>query len=357
MAPKGSKRNAQAVQAQQQAAPEPKKPKLDPNVVGVVDAIRQAELPEECRAMLIAMAPSCFSTPVNKRHESQAVVASWIEQVLNGVRAKLQDALDEAETEAAGEERTKEGLNASVADAKAALSAGEETIAVKEASLAEAAQAVKLAEAAVRDAQEAQKQGEARLVEASKEKEALEAALKDDIQFLKDEEGFQAEQAAQRLEASLAPIAQRLGLEASLALALPAVCSRPPAERGPFDQKVLEQLEASIGGRLAELEGELQASASATGEHAAAITVAQDRVQAAEEERRVAAAEREEAEAQRGQLAASLTEAEAAAEAFTKGRGSATEAREEKAAALQNFTGYNIECFNLLCNNPAHAGA
>jgi len=253
MAPaKGAKRAGQAKAApdakKQKAAapPEPKKPKLDPLMVGVMEGIKQAEdLPEDCREMLTAMVPNCFGTPASKRHESQAMVVSWIGEVLNGVRVKLQESHDAATSHVAGAGRTKEDLDSRVAEAKAALAASQEALVAREAAVSET---------------------------------------------------------AQRLEALRG--------------------NQPRAQDAP---------EASAP------EGALRG---------------------AEEVQKAAVSARDVAQAERQLREADLVAAEAAVKAFAKTHGGqATSAIKQKEEALQNFTAHNLECFNMLRDKAAPAGA
>mmetsp|Transcript_114627 Transcript_114627/g.319192 ORF Transcript_114627/g.319192 Transcript_114627/m.319192 type:complete len:354 (-) Transcript_114627:126-1187(-) len=348
MAPKGTKRSPKAV-----ASPEPKKAKADPLLVGVLDALRQAEgLPEGCRAMLAAGAPAGLGTPVAERHELQAMLVSWIGEVVDGTKAKLQEALDEADEEEKGAEVKKQGLEGKVADAKAALEAEDASVATKESEMNEATKAAEAAKAALAEAQEKQKQGDAKMMEATKEKEGLEQALDKDFMVLKKEEGFQVPQAEKSVQA-LTPIAKRLSLDQSLRVAMPAVAAKLPAERGTFDHLVLDQLEKALTSKVQELREQLEAGKPAMEERASAVQAAQSSSNAAEERQQAASAALAAAREQRGQAATALSEAEAAVAAFVAGRGAAKAAREEKDAALQNFIGYNVECFTMLRDKAA----
>jgi len=333
---RGTKRSAMA-----QAAPEQKKPRADPNLAGVLEAIEKAEaLPEGCRALLAAVAPNCFTAPGGERHEHQATLVSWIGDALDGVRARLQEAVDEASSEAAGADGTKGSLESSVSAAQAALVAAMEGVVAERAASAEASEGVSVAKAKLSEAQAAQDQAAHKAEELRKEREALEAALK----LGKEEDCFDAQQ----LTAALVATAQQLGLEPSLVVALPAVCAKPPSERGTFDAAVLQQVEAGIEAKVRELSAELEAASSSEDERRAAAEAARGGLLAAEQRSQAAMQQLEAAEARKGQAEAAFGEAEAAVEAFVQGRAPEEESRRQKVAALQSFTDYNLACFAVL---------
>lgn len=338
-------------------APAEKRAKQDPLMAGIADAIGQAkDLPDSCRTMLLAAVPGCLGTPSEERHECQTALVSWIGEVVDGVRAGLQESLDEADAAEARAAEAKAGLDGKAADAKASLQERDEEVSAKGAALKDAREATVGAKAALAEALEGQKAGDARLVEAEEEKKGLEEALEQRIAQLKEVEGFQA-QAAEAHLAVLMPIAKRLALDDSLVVALPAVAARPPSSRGAFDCMVLDQLEASLHGQVAKLASELDAGAPAAADRAASAAAAQDELKVAEDAERAAADALAAANGAQADAAVALREAEAAVDAFVSGRKAEVKAREAKAFALQNFGGYNAECFATLRDRKAVAGA
>jgi len=336
---------------------EAKKPKLDPLLTGVVDAIRQAEgLTEACRSMLTAGVPGCFATPADERHEHQAMMISWISRIMDGVKSKLQEAVDTADADEAVADEKKKELEVKVEEAKAALSAEGEAVTAKEASLKEASDAAAAAKTELREREAAQRQAGAGVEKAAKEKAALDNVLEQDVAFLKKEEGFDPKEAAKHMK-TLVPIAKRMGIDESLMVALQPAAAKLPAERGAFDNMVLGELEGAIQKKADELGEQLKAAEPAREEQAAAVSAAKSSLEAAEETRTAAATALTTAQAQQSQAADALKDAESALQAFTKERKTAVTAREEKAAALQNFIGYNVECFQMLCNKAAPGGA
>mmetsp|Transcript_117957 Transcript_117957/g.328682 ORF Transcript_117957/g.328682 Transcript_117957/m.328682 type:complete len:354 (+) Transcript_117957:71-1132(+) len=334
--------------AKEPAAPRQKKARKDPVLAGVLDAIGQAkDLPDSCRAMFAAVAPRCLATPASERDKAQAAVVSWIEEVLGGVRARLQAVLDAADAQAADTDKARQSLEAKVAEAKAELTAKEEVVATKESSLTESSQAMVAAKGKLQEAREVETQGEAKLAEVRKEKQSFDTALEESIRFLREEEGFEAEQARQHSEALL-PLAKRLGLDESMVLALPPVAVRRPSQRGQFDGMVLEQLEASLRDKVTALDAELGAGVEANRALTEAVTAAHAGVAAAEEGQRTASDALAAALEERRLAAAALAGATAALDANLREHAPELADREAKKNALQHFVSYNVECFNTL---------
>jgi len=174
MAPRGSKRAGQGA-----AAEASKKPKLDSMMVGVVNALQQAsELPEDCRTMLEASVPGCFSPPAI---ELQRLMVKWIGETIERVEARLRQAVDDEDAKVAKAEATNAEAEKAVSDAKGILETKETDLAANKTAIIEAAQAVKSAKAGLTEAQVAQKKGDASLAEAGKRKEEYEGALKDHV--------------------------------------------------------------------------------------------------------------------------------------------------------------------------------
>lgn len=346
-AAKGSKRQSKA------PATEAKKQKTDPTLSTVIQSIEKADLPESCRALLTAVAPTCFASAANERHPHQATIVSWIGDVLDGMRAKLQDAVDEANQAASGADATKEGLEGKVKESTDALSASMEAIVVAANGLTASTEGVTAAKTGVSGAQIEQVKAIGKVEVLKKEKQTLESALSDDLQLLKQEEGFQADKHAK----TLTPIAKKLRLEESLVVALPAACSKPPSARGPFDTAVLDQVESGIMSKVKELEAELAAATSAEDDAKQALAAAQADLEGAQQKKQAAQDGLEAAEAQKTHAKTALSEAEAALVAFNRSRAPEEKLRKEKVSALENFTSHNLECFKTLKDKEAPAAA
>lgn len=353
MAPsKSGKRSAAA-----QAAEDAKRAKADPCMAGVLDALKQAEsLPEDCRAMLSAGVAGSLGTPAAERHEHQSMLVKFIGEVIDGVQGRLQEAVDSANTEQATADEKKQELETKVEEAKARLTEEDENIANKKAALAMAVQGVTDAVEKLRAAHQAQRTGDTKMLEAAKDKQMLETTLERDIGYLKREEGFQPSQASKHVDA-LVPIAKRLGLDDSLLAAMPASCTKAPGDRGGFDTMVVSSLETNLRENVSRLAAELEAGYGSKEERAAMVTAAQGNADAAEERRQIASAELEATKEDQARAATAVRDAEAAVRAFIKAQGTLAQNCRDKADALRNFIDYNVECFKMLRDKAAPAGA
>jgi len=280
---------------------------------------------------------------------------SWVGDVIAGVQERLNAELTAAEEALATAERTRAELRQREAEAVAALTQRQEAVKAKEAELASRSEVVQTAKIQLSEAKEAQRIGDASLVETRKDKEVLDAALEGNVRPLREAGAFKAEDVEGHVSA-LMPLARKLGLEDSLLTALPAACACPPDRRGSFDGMVVDQLEENLKRRVAELAGVLDGGAGAAGERAAAVAAAQQALDTASDVQQAAAAELVAAQAEQLRGAEALMAAETAQGAQASEVGTATEARDKKAVELQNFTGYNLECFHALRDKATPAG-
>lgn len=345
------KRGAQVVAAE----PETKRAKLSPLVSGVADAIGQADgLTKSCHAMLIAGLPGTLETPANERHEHQATFVSWVEDIMSGVHEKLKSKVDAAEEALLAADRTKGEFESKVSEAKAVLSQKQEAVEAQQADLAARSEAVQAAKAHVVEVQEAATKFNATLSDTRVEKEEVDGAMQGSICALTDVELFKAEEVSKHVSL-LVPLARRLALDDSLLTALPSACAGSPDKRGSFDKMVIDQLRAHLDKRLAVLQEILDKAAGTIQEHTAAVTAAQEGLASASIAQQSAATELVKAQSEQAQAADAVAASEGSAQKQLAECLAATEARDKEAMALQNFTGYNMECFNTLRDQVARA--
>ena len=328
----------------QVAEPAAKKAKADPHLAGVVEALEKAaDLPDSCRKMLLACIPHCFSAPPEERHVSQAEATRMIGEVIQGVESALCKAADDQSARVVEVEASKSGLQAALTQAEAALAAAEEEIQAKTTTLEEATAAVQSAKTSVRDAEEAQRAGDAELLQAQQSKAALEKGIESDLRAIVEglgepEEHFQA----------LLPLLSGLGLDESLMSALPSTCKKTAADRGSFDAMVLEQLGARLKEQAVSLAGVVEEATPAAQARAFAVEAAQAELQKAEEAEKRAVEALEVARAGQQAAAAGAAAAKEKVDAFEPEYTQATQERDAKAGALENFRLYNVACFEQL---------
>merc|ERR1719343_468961 len=340
MAPKKTAKRGGAKVAELAA----KKARVDPHLAGVVEALEQAtDLPEGCRKMLLACIPHCFSAPPEERHASQAEATRMIGEVIQGVETALRKAADDESAKVVEVEASKSGLQAALTQAEAALAAAAEEVQAKTATLEEATAAVQSAKASVRDAEGAQRAGDVELLQAQQSKATLEKGIESDFQAIVEglgepEEHFRA----------LLPLLSGLGLDESLMSALPSTCKKAAAERGSFDAMVLEQLGARLREQSASLARVVEEATPAAQARASAVEAAQAEFHKAEEAEKRAVEDLEVARAGQQAATAGAAAAKERVDAFEPEYTQATQERDAKAGALENFRLYNVACFEQL---------
>merc|ERR550532_1754789 len=113
--------------------------------------------------MLEAGVPGCLGQPVNERHELQNSMVKWIGETIEGVEARLRQAVDDEAAKVAQAQAAKAEAEKAVGDAKGILEAKDADLVANKTAHKEAAQAVKSAKAGLTEAQAAQKKGDASL--------------------------------------------------------------------------------------------------------------------------------------------------------------------------------------------------
>jgi len=340
--------------------PETKRAKLSPLVAGVAEAMGKAKnLSKSCHEMLIAGLPGALETPASERHDHQATIISWVGEVLSEVHEEFKSNLASAEEALVAADRTKGELEDNLSEARAVLAQRHEAVKAQQGKLASCSEAVQAAKACLCEAQRAEAEFNDSLAETREEMDTLDGALQGSIRSLVEAEIFRAEEVAGHLSV-LTPLARRLALDDSLLMALPSACICSPDRRSSFDSMVIDQLQAGLSKRVTELTEILDRAKATVDGHAAAVASAQQGVHGASNELQSIAAQLVEAQSEHFQASEAVAAAEAAGHAHASELSVATEARDKGAVELQNFEGYNMECFNTLRNKvaqAAHGGA
>jgi len=348
MAPKGSKRQGPKRASQAATSEANKKPKLDSTMLGVVEGLRQAtDLSEGCRAMLEACVLTCLGSPANERHEVQSSMVTCIGEALEEAEIRLRQVVDDETAKVAkAEEACKQGEH-DISNAKGTLEVKNTDLAEKEDARNAALQSAKSAKVALTEVLTAQTKGDASLAEAGKHKGEFEVALKDHVGYLKEADGFDAKIAKTHANQAMR-IAKKLELDNSLLTALATACATAPSQRGSFDIMVISELENSFQRKIDALTEEMNTGSEATASRMAAVTAAEQVVQAADSVTKEAEAALAAARTAQAEAAAGLREAEQGSKVKAAEQ---TEAEESKKAAeqvLENFVGNNMLCFSTL---------
>jgi len=187
---------------------------------------------------------------------------------------------------------------------------------------------VSAANALLAEKVETQRMGDSVMLQLEEDKTAVEKGINSDAKAITEGQIDCAE-----LLATL----ERLKCDESLIKALPATCSRAPADRGAFDGMVLDQLDTSLAQKLAEIVKHIEAEQAGVKERAGAMSTAKEEVEAATTLQAKAAEEQALAEACQAEASAVVDSAKAALAAHEPVELDAAALREQKALALDDF--------------------
>merc|ERR1712048_842103 len=145
------------------------------------------------------------------------------------------------------------------------------------------------AKADLQEKKEQQRTGLIAVDEATKLKSALDKVLEVDLKAIVEGE-FTAADADTHYK-SLEPSLGDLILDDSLKTALPITCVKPKAERGAFDNMVIEELQKAFSKKTAELSQTLAEAGPKKAERDAIVEAAETHVKDAEDSQKKAAEE------------------------------------------------------------------
>merc|ERR1712187_30565 len=152
---------------------------------------------------------------------------------------------------------------------------------------------------------------------------------------------------------TLEPVFCDLILDDSLKTAMPLTCVKPAAERGAFDNMVIEQLEKKFGDKATELSKMLDEAAPKKAERDAAAEAAEVRVKDVQAAKQAAVEELASAKASVKDASDAVTKAQVNLDAYEPERMKATEEKEAKSDFLNNFRQNIKGYFELLCDHEA----
>eukprot|EP00928_Gymnodinium_smaydae_P090613 TRINITY_DN74399_c0_g1_i1.p1 TRINITY_DN74399_c0_g1~~TRINITY_DN74399_c0_g1_i1.p1 ORF type:complete len:399 (-),score=124.48 TRINITY_DN74399_c0_g1_i1:83-1279(-) len=357
MAPKNAKRSAQ----NSKDAPAPKSAKVaksanDSLLEPVLEAIQQAEhLPGACKHMLLTIAPRCLTTPSDERDEVLARSVAMIGEVIEARRQVMQGLIDE-EVAGMGEmEKTKQKLDESVQEAEARLASALEVLEAKKLALTEAETVTSEKQVTLNEKKTTQQEEDAAINAARKEKAEYEAAFNDHFKTLRDQE-LEYAKAHQHQEAILV-YAKAMNLEASLLSSMPNACTKPPSQRGAFDQMVFQELEKEFVDHMKKLDDKIADGAPAAAERAQAVEAADAEFLAASATQRSAAEAAATAEGSRADCEERLASEREALRRHAPEYEQAAKRRDERVAALSQFEKLNVACFTDLRDRVAKVSA
>lgn len=109
-------------------APQQKKAKVDPRVASVKQTIESADLPEPCKAMLLAMLPHSLCVPKDLRSDSQSRAVEMINEVYDAIELKLKNTAEKESAKVTEIEASKDSVDAAYTEAESRHSATTATV-------------------------------------------------------------------------------------------------------------------------------------------------------------------------------------------------------------------------------------
>jgi hypothetical protein len=340
MVAKGVKRSEEGT------APPQKKTKVDPKIASVKQTIESADLPEPCKAMLLAMIPHSLDVHQNLRCEAQSRAVDMIGEVYDAIELKLKNVAESESAKVTEIEASKDTMEAALAEAETRHSATTATVESCKAALAQCFSTANERKLALAAAEESERTGNAPGFIAEEEHRGLQSALDEHLKVLK--EGSWETGSAKRHLDALLPLATKLTDE-SLVTALPSTCIKPPAERSTFDNMVIDQLESSLMSRLTQLSSSVEAEKPAKAQRAAEVATAQHLLKEAENAQQKASDDTASALSAQKDALAVLELARTDVVAFKPTLRKAKEAADEAQAELELFhDNCRVGCFDSL---------
>lgn len=333
-----------------------KRAKLDPMVVGVMDALEaSADLNPTCKAMLRAACPLSLGLPADKRHESHNDVVSMIDEVLTSSARNLEFAVGAVEDKTAALETKKCELAQTVQGEESQLNSLIEAVKAAQQEAEAASLVATKADEVFRQCLEAQREGDKDANVLNEEQVCLKNATEQHLKPVQFEE--LEEPVAQKHAQVLQSLTQRLTLDEALIASLPKACTKVKSSRGVFDVMVLDAFAEILGSQLASIDEKLQAELPGVAARAEALAEALRGVEATAE------AHKGNADALRAALAAEKEQrtvvavAEAAVLASEVEIAKVGKDHSSASSAFEDFKTWPLECFYMLKNKVSVAEA
>mmetsp|Transcript_125136 Transcript_125136/g.221779 ORF Transcript_125136/g.221779 Transcript_125136/m.221779 type:complete len:379 (+) Transcript_125136:75-1211(+) len=354
MAPKNAPKRGRPMKdaPRAKAAQIEKAPKADPMLAGIFDAVSRADLPEQCKQMMMAIVPCSLGVAADQRHDAQEAVIGMIERMFEEIKAKMTADIEEQKGLMAAAESKKENSAEAVAEVQSRL-------AVSEASSTEKMKLLEAADSVVKEkleflgaAKNRQAEGDKAWAPVKTEKEQYENADKAEFKFLLEGEPREEDEVKKQYDV-VKPLFDKLGLDVSLAASVFTAISKAPSDRGQFDNMVAEQLTKEWKDKMTKLEEQLTAGAPAKSERAEVVQAANGELEKAQAEQSGAQAELTVAKEAAAAVTNELKVAQAALSSSEAELKKASQAVDAKVAELQQFEAFNVECFTTLKNKTS----
>lgn len=266
-----------------------KKAKRDPMAEQfreIILAWEKAPVSEKVKRMLSEILPCSLGEFSDKRHKFQQDVVEAVAGIMAEAEAAFTKEISDARAQQDEAARDKPLREKEVSEATVRVEAAKLETQRLKVKLADSAVAFRAKTASLAEAEEAKKLDAQKSQEAEKKKGDFETALQD-LNFLKTISAEEAE-AHEKLH-ELVKLLKKHQFEEAVMISLPVALAKVPETRGKFDLMTIAQLEDEIGKRASEQESILIAAEPGQEKCRAAVQEAQEHLDRARAEQRVAA--------------------------------------------------------------------
>jgi len=338
-----SSRNKRTSSATERQA---KRQKQDPMLEGITSTINMASLPSPVKSLLVTLAPPSFTTPLDQRHELQAMTVRMVSEVFDGVLKGMNDVVAEKVAANAAVDQQRVELEGRLREAEAATAAAAEVLVANKSAQADITQTVEGKRLELEEARRRQQAGDGDYNVNVKASETYRSFLEKEMREVMsgDTDVSQCEAHFRTLQPLLVP----LNLDASLSSTLPITFSTRSADRSGFSVIVFQALMDALEKHHAELESIVAAGAGGVAERAAAVEEAA-KLHAEWVERQETLAEAIALAEQAGRTAAeSVVARKDELAKFEAEHAEATQDIAKKREELDAFRAWNLECLTTL---------
>jgi len=312
----------------------------DPLMESVADAIRQADLTDGNKEILLKMGPCALDLPVEERHRFHTKVIKMIGDSIQDTHSEMTREAEEAGSAVEAAKAKKTALEATTVEADSKFKVADKTVRSKDIQLQDATTLASNKQTLFDKAKDAQTKCNAESEALKQEKRAL------------SEVDFEGEESAQHYKV-IEPLIANLNLDESLRLALPSTCQKKPCDRGPFDTIVMVQLDKELQMRIEALLKLIDACVSAAPEHAAAVQAAEKDLRAAKETKETAQQDLQDAKAKRMEAYDFLTSSRKAVAEGLEELIRLSKIHDKKLKARALFENWNMSSFARLRDKSA----
>eukprot|EP00929_Paragymnodinium_shiwhaense_P073874 TRINITY_DN37752_c0_g2_i1.p1 TRINITY_DN37752_c0_g2~~TRINITY_DN37752_c0_g2_i1.p1 ORF type:complete len:457 (+),score=157.49 TRINITY_DN37752_c0_g2_i1:74-1444(+) len=256
-----------------------------------ISEVYPSKYPDAVKAMMQAMVRGCLEEPKESRVAPQVRCVEMIGTLLADSEAALEAQLEKFQADHAKAEAEKSACEEKKKELDEVLASAREVTASKKAALAEASKALKKLghDAIAADEQRAGLEKEYR--DTALRRDFLQNAIEERYKNLKRGVHKTAEEVTEAIHDLLGRLQEPFHFEASMLQVLPALLSKDPATRGPFDDKVLEQFEDAAAEQREAIQKRLDGQEARKAERILLAEAAQEAMANAEEVRQAAVEE------------------------------------------------------------------